>query len=42
MMSSRSEEALRIKQGIHECNEESQDQWWAIQSSTQIPIINHG
>ena len=42
MMSSGSEEARRIKQRIHECNEASQDQWRGIQSSTYIPIPNHG
>lgn len=41
-MSSGSEEARRIKQRIHECNEVSQDQWRGIQSSTHIPIPNHG
>lgn len=42
MMSSGSEEARKIKQRIHECNEASQDQWSGIQSSTHIPIPNHG
>jgi hypothetical protein len=42
IMSSGSEEARRIKQRIHECNEASQDQWRGIQSSTHIPIPNHG
>jgi hypothetical protein len=42
MMSSGSEEARIIKQRIHECNEASQDQWRGIQSSTYIPIPNHG
>ena len=41
-MSSGSEEARRIKQRIHECNEVSQDQWRGFQSSTHIPIPNHG
>ncbi len=36
------EEARKIKQRIHECNEASQDQWRGIQSSTHIPIPNHG
>lgn len=36
------EEARRIKQRIHECNEASQDQWRGIHSSTHIPIPNHG
>lgn len=40
MMSSGSEEARRIKQRIHECNEASQDQRRGIQSSTYIPIPN--
>ena len=41
-MSNGSEEARRIKERIHECNEASQDQWRGIQSNTHIPIPNHG